>query len=173
VDLPLIVNALAAHAGRLFGAAVAAPAPARVAGSSTNPCQQTVTVPTLAIVAPSPITDWGLALGANQVDGSLSVSASGAWAVVVSTSSPAAWRMAEYDGTDWVAGGSQLSSPLHVRVPAQGSDVSDGTSDLLATGSGSKTLAVEFDQQRQYGDPLPPATHTYHIIVTYTAFLAQ
>jgi hypothetical protein len=81
--------------------------------------------------------------------------------------------MAEYDGNNWVTGGAQLVSPFHVRVLPQAADVSDGTPTVLATGSGSQNLTVEFDQALHYVDPALGDGHHYRINITFNGYVAQ
>lgn len=127
--------------------------------------------PFIRVSSSPPVTGWALAMGPNTRRFNLEVESNRPWSVVAHTDGPSGWRMVESESGSAVPGGDMLHDPLHVRVPAQGTDVSEGTSSHLASGEGSAVLDGEFFQQVRYADPLPAPGRTYQIIVTFTGYL--
>jgi hypothetical protein len=127
--------------------------------------------PFISVAPPPPVVGWLLSLGPNIQRSTLSIQSNSRWSLEVSSLGPYAWHMAEHDGAQWVDGGGRLAESLRVRAPAQGTDVSEGTSSRLASGAGSQDLLVEFAQSIRYSDPPAAEGNFYRVILVFTGYV--
>jgi hypothetical protein len=106
----------------------------------------------------------------------MTVSANSPYTVTVTADKT---RMSEWDGTDYVASGKTLTSPLVIDAARSGgtaptaattSAATIGTSSALAVGTGLGTdiFDVTLSQTTAVTDSAL-ADNTYHIVLTYTA----
>ncbi|HEX2240742.1 MAG TPA: hypothetical protein VHJ82_06340 [Actinomycetota bacterium] len=129
---------------------------------------------------PTPNISWALAMsGANTTSGgSMTVSANTPYTVTMSAEKD---FLTQHNGTGYVSGGSQLSSPLTVTAARTGGTaVVPGVGLVLpastiggpigtGTGLGTDTFSLTLSQPTVITDKALPTGHTYHNVLTYTA----
>jgi hypothetical protein len=139
-------------------------------------------VATLAISPPSRVAFDRMKLGENVVTGTLNVKCNAAYQVYVFDiqSAPAtSWHMTQWQ----VATGTFLNNPLRLRDPLHVAslqhDVTAGTPALLVSGGpagqqggAGQDYLIGFKQTLYYQDAALPAGQSYHLVLTWQAFVA-
>jgi hypothetical protein len=128
-------------------------------------------------IAPDAAISFGsLALGDNTKAGSVNVKCNTNYEVDVYDNNASTWHMTEWDGAAFKS--IKLADPMHI-ISAQ-SDVTAASAAMLVTGGvagqsgdAGQTHNLTYKQTVHYADPLLPAGETYHLIVTFNAFVTM
>jgi hypothetical protein len=134
----------------------------------------------LRLTPPGSVSLGALSLGGSVTTTSLNVQSNSNYEVDVfdNTISPTVtgWHMTAWNGSAFVAPYTHLTDPLHV-VSSQ-HDVTAGTPPTFITGgvagqsgNSGQTWSFTVSQNTVYADPALPAGQTYHLILTWQAFV--
>jgi hypothetical protein len=123
------------------------------------------------------VTFAPLQLGKNYVSGNLNVKCNASYEVDVVDKNPlTAWHMTEWTGAAYKAGGYRLHNPLQV-ISAQ-NDVTAGTPATLVVGTLSgqtpdsgQNFNLTYEQTLRNTDAALPIGETYHLVLTYVAYI--
>jgi len=129
----------------------------------------------LDITPPANILNAVLSLGQNSASGTLNVKCNTNWECKVSDENPATGgHMTDWNGTSY--GSTKLINPMVVECDAEGTQVVLPGPGVIANGTVSgqsgnsgENFTIDFNQELEYADPMLPAGHSYHIVVTFTA----
>jgi PKD repeat protein len=137
--------------------------------------------PSITVSINGYIPAWALSVGSNvNVTAiAMNVTSNANWAVSTVDNLDAgkptgtAGQMAEWDGTDYIAGGRTLSLPLNVTAGTNPYQPLSGTGTQILSGIPipQTTYPVKIEQIVKYGDSTLSEGHQYHIVITFTGSL--
>ena len=138
-------------------------------------------VPTITVSVNGYVPTWSLAVGpnVNATAITMNITSNANWAVSAVDNldngkpSGTAGQMAEWNGTNYTAGGQTLSQGLNITVGTNPYNPLTGTGTVILSGApiAQTQYAVNISQVVYYGDRTLTGGHQYHIVITFTGSL--
>ncbi|MDR3578018.1 MAG: cohesin domain-containing protein [Anaerolineaceae bacterium] len=133
----------------------------------------------LTINPPTAFNFGTLKVGANTASSSFNVMCNTNYAVDVSDAGTTAWHMTEFDGTNFKT--LKLADAMHMTNPGQSYDVTAGSASprIISggvagqSGDAGQNFQLTATQQLHFADPLLPSGETYHLVLTFNAYVTM